>query len=183
MANPILITSDNKEASISITDDIPIESSVITTPTAGQPLTQSTIEFRSVGIKLSILPKINSDNYVNLKINQEISNLGPVFQNTPSFTTRTIKTEVVLKDNQVLVMGGLIRTTETETVEGIPLLMDIPWLGRLFSTHATETTQTELMLFIIPHIISNTDDSNFITEQFKRKLGGLKKEIFKNPEG
>ena len=173
VANPILITSDNKEANISIADDIPIQSSTITTPTAGQPLTQSTIEFRSVGIKLGIVPKINSDNFVNLKIDQEISNIGPVFQNTPSFTTRTMKTEVVLKDNQVLVMGGLMRTTETDTVEGIPFLMDIPWLGRLFSTHATSVNQTELMLFITPHIISNTEDSNFITKQFKNKLGSL----------
>ena len=85
-----------------------------------------------------------------------------------------MKTEVVLKDNQVLVMGGLIRHTESEDVDGIPWLMDIPWLGRLFSTHSKVTTQTELMLFIIPHIISNTDDSNFVTEQFRQKLGGLK---------
>jgi general secretion pathway protein D len=86
-----------------------------------------------------------------------------------------MKTEVVLKDNQVLVMGGLMRTTETDTVEGIPFLMDIPWLGRLFSTHATSINQTELMLFITPHIISNTDDSNFITKQFQNKLGSLGK--------
>ena len=173
IANPILITSDNKEANISIADDIPIQSSTITTPTAGQPLTQSTIEFRSVGIKLGIVPKINSDNFVNLKIDQEISNLGPTIQNTPSFTTRTLKTEVVLKDNQVLVMGGLIRTTTTDTVEGIPFLMDIPWLGRLFSTTTNAVNKTELMLFITPHIISNTEDSNFVTEQFKHKLGVL----------
>jgi general secretion pathway protein D len=173
ISNPILITSDNKEANISIADDIPIQSSTITTPTAGQPLTQSTIEFRSVGIKLGIIPKINSDNFVNLKIDQEISNLGPTFQNTPSFTTRTMKTEVVLKDNQVLVMGGLIRTTKSDTVEGIPWLMDIPWLGRLFSTNSSTVNQTELMLFITPHIISNTEDSNFVTEQFQLKLGGL----------
>ena len=183
VANPILITSDNKKASISITDDIPIQSAVISTPTAGQPLTQSTIEYRSVGLKLDIIPKINSDNFVNLIINQEISNLGPIFQNSPSFTTRTIQTEVVLKDNQVLVMGGLIRTTESDTVEGIPFLMDIPFLGRLFSTHIKTSQQTELMLFIIPHIISNTDDSQFITEQFKRKLGSLKNDIFKTPQG
>ncbi len=178
VSNPILITSDNKEANISIADDIPISSSTINTPTAGQPLTQSTIEFRSVGIKLGIIPKINSDNFVNLKIDQEISNLGPEFVTgggtTPSFTTRTMKTEVVLKDNQVLVMGGLIRTTKTDTVEGIPFLMDIPWLGRLFSTRSTAVNQTELMLFITPHIISNTDDSNFVTEQFKQKLGNLR---------
>jgi general secretion pathway protein D len=183
VANPILITSDNKEANISIADDIPIQSSTITTPTAGQPLTQSTIEFRSVGIKLGIVPKINSDNFVNLKIDQEISNLGPVFQGTPSFTTRTMKTEVVLKDNQVLVMGGLIRTTETDTVEGIPFLMDIPWLGRLFSTNTSIVNQTELMLFITPHIMSNTEDSNFVTEQFKKKLGRLNDGPYHEPKG
>lgn len=183
VSNPILITSDNKEANISITDDIPIASSSIVTPTAGQPLTQSTIEYRNVGIKLGITPKINSDNFVNMKINQEISNLGVPFPtgitgddtvvNTPSFTTRTIETEVVLKDNQVLVMGGLIRSRKEEVVQGVPLLMDIPYLGKLFSSSSNTIQQTELMLFIIPHIISNTDDSKFVTEQFKNRLGSL----------
>ena len=183
MANPILITSDNKEAYISVADDIPIASSRINTPTAGQPLTQSTIEYRSVGIKLGIVPKINSDNFVNMKIDQEISNLGVPFPtgvsadgttiSTPSFTTRTIKTEVVLKDNQVLVMGGLIRSRTEEVLQGVPFLMDIPFIGRLFSSTSNSTEQTELMLFIIPHIISNTEDSKFITEQFKNRLGTL----------
>jgi len=178
VANPILITSDNKEASISIVDDIPIQSSTISTPTAGQPLTQTTIEFRSVGVKLGILPKINSDNFVNLKIDQEISNLGPVFQNTPSFTTRTMKTEVVLKDNQILVMGGLMRTTTTDSIEGIPLLKDIPYFGKLFSSQSQSVNKTELMLFIVPHIISNTEDSQYVTQQFKNKIRGLEYQIF-----
>ena len=187
VANPILITSDNKEARISIADDIPIASSTISTPTAGQPLTQSTIEFRSVGIKLGIIPKINSDNFVNLKIDQEISNLGIAFPtgtatdsgdlvitNTPSFTTRTIETEVVLKDNHVLVMGGLIRTRTEDNVQGVPYLMDIPYIGELFKSTERIVEKTELMIFITPHIISNTDDSNFVTEQFKSKLYNLK---------
>jgi general secretion pathway protein D len=189
VANPILITSDNKEANISVTDDIPIASNTSTSLGSASPVAQNTIEFRSVGIKLGIIPKINSDNFVNLKIDQEISNRGPDVQtsvsvssdgdtivpnSTPSFTTRTMKTEVVLKDNEVLIMGGLIRTTQTETVTGVPFLMDIPFIGRLFSTHGVITKQTELMLFITPHIISNTDDSNFVTKQFKRKLGVLR---------
>lgn len=182
VANPILITSDNKEADIAIVDDIPIQSTTITTPTAGQPLTQTTIEYRSVGVKLGIMPKINSDNFVNLKIDQEISNLGPTIQNVPSFTTRTMKTEVVLKDNQILVMGGLMRTTVSKTKEGIPGLMEIPYLGRLFSNQVDSTQKTELMLFIIPHIISNTEDSKFVTQQFKNKIKTLKSQIFMNGE-
>ena len=174
VANPILVTSDNKEATISITDDIPIQSSVITSPTAGQPLTQSTIEFRSVGVKLGILPKINSDNFVNLKINQEISNRGAEVQGTPSFQTRVVNTEVVLKDNQMLVMGGLMRTNTTETITGVPLLKDIPWIGRFFSTVNETQNKTELMLFITPHIISNTPDGVHITDHFRRRLGNLR---------
>ena len=173
VANPILVTSDNKEATISITDDIPIQSSTISSPTAGQPLTQTTIEFRSVGVKLGILPKINSDNYVNLKINQEISNRGPDVGGVPSFSTRVVNTEVVLKNNQILVMGGLMRTTTNETVTGIPLLKDIPLLGRLFSTTDESLNKTELMLFITPHIISNTGDSKSVTNHFRRRLGNL----------
>lgn len=70
-------------------------------------------------------------------------------------------------------MGGMIRSRTEETLQGIPFLMDIPYIGKLFSSKTDTTEQTELVLFIIPHIISNTDDSNFVTEQFKQKLGGL----------
>ncbi len=177
LANPILVTSDNKPANISIADEIPIESSVITTPTAGQPLTQSTIEFRSVGIKLDIIPKINSDNFVNLKISQEISSQGPFVGSTPSFSTRLLNTEVVLKDNQVLIMGGLMRTDTIDSNEGIPILRKIPWLGKLFSTDVDSTKKTELMIFITPHIISNAEDSDYVTKQFQRRLGSFKKDL------
>lgn len=183
IANPILVTSDNKEATISITDDIPIQSSTIQSPTAGQPLTQTTIEFRSVGVKLGILPKINSDNFVNLKINQEISNRGPDVGSVPSFSTRVVNTEVVLKDNQILVMGGLMRTNSTETVTGVPLLKDIPAIGRLFSTVDENLEKTELMLFITPHIISDTEDSDSVTDHFRRRLGNLNQKFKGGPFG
>lgn len=177
ISNPILVTSDNKAASISVTDEIPIQSTTITTPTAGQPLTQSTIEFRSVGVKLNILPKINSQNFVNLKIDQEISKTGPVIGNTTSFNTRSIQTEVVVKDNQVLVMGGLMQTNITEAYRGIPILMDIPILGALFRSKNTSTSKTELMIFIVPHVISNTGDADMTTSQIKDRLFNLKKEF------
>jgi len=83
----------------------------------------------------------------------------------------------VLKDNEVLVMGGLMRTTVTETIEGISWLKDIPYLGWLLSTQENSTKKTELMLFITPHIISNVSDSNFTTDQFKKKLGNLKEKL------
>ena len=177
LANPILVTSDNKAASISITDEIPVASSTLTTNSAA-PVTSTSISFKKVGVKLDIFPKINSDNFVNLKIRQEISSKGADVTSggitTASFNTREVNTEVVLKDNQVLVMGGLMRTDTSQTVEGIPGLMDIPYVGKLFSSESTTSTKTELMIFITPHIISTVEDSNIATREIRKRLSSIK---------
>ncbi|MDE1045265.1 MAG: type II secretion system protein GspD, partial [Nitrospinaceae bacterium] len=173
LANPILVTSDNKAANISITDEIPIEQTSVST-SGGVSTPTSTIEFRSVGIKLDITPKINSNNFINLKINQEISSRGADVGNQPSFNTRQVNTEVVLKDNQVLVMGGLMRTDTTDTTTGVPILKDLPYIGKLFGSETTSLKKTELMIFITPHVISNSEDSEFVTHEFKKRLTNLK---------
>ena len=177
LANPILVTSDNKPASISVADEIPVASSTLTTNTE-TPVTSTSIQFKKVGVKLDIFPKINSDNFVNMKIRQEISSKGSDVTSggvtTASFNTREVKTEVVLKDNQVLVMGGLMRTDTSQTVEGIPGLMDIPYLGKLFSSESTTSKKTELMIFITPHIISTVEDSKVATEEIRKRLSSIK---------
>ena len=173
LANPILVTSDNKAANISITDEIPIvqEASV---PSGGSAVVSATVEYRSVGVKLDITPKINSEKFINLKINQEISSRGTDVGDQPSFNTRQVNTEVVLKDNQVLVMGGLMRTDTIDTVSGVPVLKDLPYIGKLFGSESTSLKKTELMIFITPHVISNTGDSEFVTYEFKKRLSNLK---------
>jgi general secretion pathway protein D len=174
LANPILVTADNKAANIAITDEIPIVQEA-STPSGGGAVVTSSVEYRSVGIKLEITPKINSDNYVNLKILQEISSRGVDVGTQPSFNTRQVNTEVVLKDNQVLIMGGLMRTDSTDTISGVPFLKDLPLVGKLFGSESTTLKKTELMIFITPHVISNKEDSQFVTRQFKNRLRGLKK--------
>ena len=177
LANPILVTSDNKAASISVTDEIPVASSTLTTNSAA-PVTSTSISFKKVGVKLDIFPKINSDNFVNMKIRQEISSKGSDVTSggitTASFNTREVNTEVVLKDNQVLVMGGLMRTDSSKTVEGIPGLMDIPYLGKLFSSESITSKKTELMIFITPHIISTVEDSSIATREIRKRLSSIK---------
>ena len=178
LSNPILVTSDNKAATISITNEIPIEQEA-QVPSGGGSVVTSTVEFRSVGIKLDITPKINADNYITLKISQEISSRGADVGNQPSFNTRLVNTEVVLKDNQVLVMGGLMQTTTRDTVSGIPILKDLPYIGKLFGSESTSLNKTELMIFITPHVISNSEDSEFVTRQFKKRLSNLKSRGFR----
>ena len=173
LATPILVTSDNKAANISITDEIPIVQEA-QTPSGGAAVVTATVEYRSVGIKLDITPKINSDNYINLQISQEISSRGTDVGDQPSFNTRQVTTEVVLKDNQVLVMGGLMRTDTIDTVSGVPVLKDLPYIGKLFGSETTSHKKTELMIFITPHVISNSNDSEFVTRQFKKRLTDVK---------
>ena len=163
--------------------EIPVQSTTLSSAATTTQVFQGNIEYRSVGIKLNIFPKINSDNYVNLQIDQEVSSVGaPVptgelLTPTPSFRTEQLHTEVVLKDNQVLVMGGLMRTDTTFTNEGIPVLRKIPWIGKLFSTDTETSKKTELMIFITPHVISNDNDSDYVTKQFQRRLGSYKTEL------
>jgi general secretion pathway protein D len=113
-----------------------------------------------------------------MKISQEISSKGPDVTSsgitTASFSTRDVKTEVVLKDNQVLVMGGLMRTDTSTSREGVPGLMDIPYLGKLFSSERITKHKTELMIFITPHIISTVEDSSHATREIKKRLTSIK---------
>jgi general secretion pathway protein D len=174
ISNPILMTLDNQPASISITQEIPVLSATLESNSATSVISNE-IEFRSVGVKLDILPQINSDNFVFLKIDQEISSVGPLVPTgdttTPSFNTRFLSTQVVIEDNQVLIMGGLMENRKSISNEGVPGLKDLPMIGYLFGSDTIEKSKTELMLFLIPHVISSPEDSIRITREFKHRLG------------
>jgi general secretion pathway protein D len=113
-----------------------------------------------------------------MKIAQEISSKGPDVTSsgttTASFSTRNVNTEVVLKDNQVLVMGGLMRTDTSTSKEGVPGLMDIPYFGKLFSSERVTKHKTELMIFITPHIISTVEDSSHATKEIRKRLTNIR---------
>jgi general secretion pathway protein D len=178
LSNPVLITSENKPASIDIVNDVPIESSTITTPTAGQPLTETTVQYRSVGIKLNITPRINKNRFVSLKISQESSSVNEAAVFTqPAFSTRSTNTNIVVKDKQTLVIGGLMETTKSHSNVGVPILKDIPVLGRLFKAKADRLRKSELIIFITPHVIADVSEANQATKSFRSKLLNIKKDF------
>lgn len=178
LSNPILITSENMPASINITNDIPIETSTITTPTGGTPVISTTVQYKSVGIKLDITPRINKERFVDLQISQESSNVDTSASfSQPAFFTRSTNTNVVIKDKQTLVIGGLMETTKSHSDSGVPFLKDIPILGRLFTVKSDRVRKTELIIFITPHVISNVSEANEVTKAFRSKLLHLKKNL------
>lgn len=118
------------------------------------------IEYEDVGITLRILPQVNESDYVRLEVDQEVSDVKGAggIEGAPDRTRRNIKTVVLVKDQTTVVIGGLIRDVENETVDKVPFLGDIPLIGVLFRNTGTLTTKQNLVLMLTPYIIESELD-------------------------
>ncbi len=171
LSTPQILTSDNKEAEIVVGENVPFISSrerdVTTTNTV-----LNNIERMDVGIKLRLTPQITEGDYVKLDLYQEIS---AVIQEAavitisvgPTITKRSTKTSVVVKDNQTVVIGGLMQEKDEENVTKVPLLGDIPVLGWLFKQKSISKNKTNLIVFLTPHIIKGAEHIERLTETKK----------------
>jgi len=166
LATPSLTTLDNQEASFIVGDEVPVLTGSTSSSTNGNPF--QTIERREVGIKLKVTPQINQGNSVQLTIEQEVSNIKGQTSVDIIFATRAVKTTVLAKSGETIIIGGLIDEAVSDTVEKIPLLGDIPYLGVLFRSTKSTTTKRNLMIFLRPTIIR---DDQTMLELSQRKYG------------
>ena len=118
------------------------------------------IDYEDVGITLRILPQVNESDYVRLEVDQEVSDVKGVggIEGAPDRTRRNIKTVVLVKDQTTVVIGGLMRDVENQTVDKVPFLGDIPLIGVLFRNTGTLTTKQNLVLMLTPYIIESELD-------------------------
>jgi len=141
-------------------------SSVTSTTTA---VYGTSYEYKDVSTVLKITPHINDDQFVRLKIDQQVTKLDAASQaGTPTTLKRAAKTTVVVKDNETVVIGGLIDESSGTSIYKVPLLGDIPLLGWLFKSLVTTREKTNLFVFITPHIIRTQADAS---DMFKKKIG------------
>ena len=158
LSTPSLTTLDNEEASISIGQEIP----VITGSTLGNnnsnPFQQ--VERKDVGIKLKITPQINEGDAVRLTIEQEVSSVAGAAGADIVTNKRQINTVVLAQNGQTIVLGGLIDDNIQESVQKVPLLGDLPFIGSLFSSKTTRKEKRNLMVFIRPTIIAEASALN-----------------------
>lgn len=177
-ASPMLMTSDNKSASIDITNEVPI-STIIRSSTGG-PDTE-TIQYRPVGIRLSVTPKINEDRFVSLEIDQEISQIddsrADQFVNAVPLLRRQAKTTVVVKDKQTLIIGGMINEQSGKGSSGVPFLSRIPVIGWLFGVNSKTSRRTELLIMLTPHVISSEKEATIITEEYRRRIRDMQSSV------
>jgi general secretion pathway protein D len=171
LSSPQILTSDNSEAEILVGENVPFISQRERDATTDDTVLNS-IERKDVGITLRITPQITEGDYVKLDIYQEISAVQEVSEDIftsvgPTTTKRSTSTTVVVRDNQTVVIGGLMEEKEEKSVTKMPLLGDIPVLGWLFKFKTTSKEKTNLLVFLTPHIIKNSEDIGRITRTKK----------------
>lgn len=151
LATPSLTTLDNQEASFIVGDEVPVLTGSTSSSSNDNPF--QTIERKEIGIKLKVTPQINEGDSVQMVIEQEVSNIKGKTSVDVIFATRAVKTTVLAKSGETIVIGGLIDETVNETVEKVPLLGDIPYLGALFRSTKSSTEKRNLMVFIRATIV------------------------------
>ena len=145
IANPRITAVNNQKASILGGKKF----TVVTLDQRGNPVTQ----MYTVGAKIEVTPQINSLNEVTMTIHAELSTVEGAATNHPIINTTEANTKQVVKDGETVVMGGFIKSTETNSSIGLPLLRGIPILGTLFGTKTKQNDRKEVLIFLTPHII------------------------------
>ena len=163
LSTPSILTLDNQEAYITVGQQVPFVTGSYTNTGAGGDGAQNpfqTIERENVGITLTVTPHINDGDSVVLDITQEVSSISGVSLIASDLITneRKIQTKVLAQDNRVVVLGGLIKDDVQDATQKVPLLGDIPYLGRLFRIDGEKVTKTNLLIFIRPTIIRDNKD-------------------------
>ena len=147
ISNPRITTMDNREASILVGKEIPL----IVADEAGNPITELT----KIGIMLRVTPHVNADKTITLDMHPEVSELQSesTAQGGVIISTSEADTRVVVNNGNTAVIGGLIKNVQTSERRGVPVLKDIPILGRLFSSSSKSDKKQELVIFVTPTIV------------------------------
>jgi general secretion pathway protein D len=181
LANPQLRTSEGIAAQAKFGEDVPVP---ITTfaPIAGGGVNQQPItsfSYRPVGVNIDITPRTHHDDEVSLAIKVELSSISGsgtgATAGLPVFASRQITSTIRLKDGQTNMLAGLIRDEERTTLAGVPGLSDIPLVGRMFAKNRKESTQTDIILTLTPHIVRTLDLTEADLRPFRlgRSGGGV----------
>ncbi len=177
LASPILMTVDNKEATIEATDMIYLFSGYQYSGSQYSGTQVRNYEKRDIGLTVKVTPKINPNGTVMLTVEQTFETQG-ADQNVPNdkggtdpyatVTTRKISSDVSVENRQTVVMGGLTKKTNVESESGIPILKDIPWIGKwLFGSVSQKEARSELLVFMTPYVLDDAEAAQ--AEALRRK--------------
>lgn len=172
ISTPSVMVLDNHTATIKVGDQQPIQDR--TSISDGGVVTNS-IAYKDTGVQLTVTPSVNDGGLVTLEIEQSVTDVGPVDAATGqrSFLARDVSSKVAIRDGESVVLGGLIRDNETSGKSGVPLLMDIPVVGSLFSTTTEKNNRTELLVFITPRVMESEADLRALNLEMRERMSGI----------
>ncbi len=157
ISNPRITTLNNQEAMISVSTSVPIQT-VNRFSFAAESQDVATFEYIDIGITLKVTPRVNEGNTITMQVSPTIEEItgftGPVESQVPITTKRSTVTNIRVEDGETIVIGGLLKDNRTETISKLWLLGDIPLLGKLFRHKVVQEEQSDLIIFITPHIIN-----------------------------
>ena len=172
LSTPSIITLDNQESEIIVGQNVPFRTGQAVVAGNGTTNPFTTIERRDIGLTLKVTPTISADGLVRLVVEQSTENVADSIQNASDIITnkREIKTTVLADDGETIVLGGLISENYKVNKSKVPLLGDIPYLGRLFSSESKTKEKQNLLVFLRPTIMLNKGDTVAATTE---KYNGL----------
>jgi general secretion pathway protein D len=168
LSRPVVLAQNNQPARILVGSEQPFVqfSQILPNDPAGA--RNEVVQYREVGTVLNILPTINEDGYVNLALTQEVSSATAATQfGAPIISTREAETQLLARNGQTVVLGGLVDQQVDKVRAGIPFLKDIPILGLLFGTVRDRTSTSELFLFLTPYIVATDEDADVLRERIE----------------
>jgi general secretion pathway protein D len=181
LSTPQLLTLDNEEAEINVGSNVPyITRQDSTTTSAQYPVNYNTYEYKDVGVILNITPHINEEDFVRLKISQEVTKVTSGAEKaTPTTLKRTAKTTVVVKDGETIVIGGLVGDSTDDGTNKVPFLGEIPILGWLFKAQTVKREKTNLYVFLTPHIVRTQKEAALLYHEKRDSMGEVVEGVIK----
>ncbi len=169
IATPIIVTTDNTEASIVVGERRAIPTTTATTIGGS---VQSAFEYENIGLDLIVTPRINPKGVVIMEVQQSAENVGGSTvidgNEVPIITTRQLEASVAIRNGGTLALGGLVREDKRDSVTQVPILGSIPLLGMLFRSKSSETVRTELLVLLSPEVLLSAEQAESLTEELKR---------------
>ncbi len=168
LSTPTLVTMDNEEAEIVVGQTVPFKTGSYTSTGSSSTPTNpfQTIKRENIGITLKVTPQINEGDAIQLQVEQKVESISQSAAGAVDLitNTRSIKTNVIVDDGDIIVFGGLIKDDLNESAQKVPLLGDIPLLGRLFSYSKTSKSKTNMMMFLRPVILRDSATTSRISQ-------------------
>ncbi|KOR29158.1 hypothetical protein TI04_09310 [Achromatium sp. WMS2] len=179
LSSPSVMVLDNHTARIQVGQEVPTLTGQ-TTDTTNINTTVNSVNYKETGVLLTVTPRVTPGGLVIMEVEQIVSDVTQLTSgniNSPTISKRQINSTVAVKNDQVVILGGLIKDTRENGRSGVPGLSSLPVVGFLFKQTVKSSERTELLVILTPKVLRNDQDLTVVTEEFRTKLQGLKNDF------